>query len=198
MAYPTDIPPGFRSLCLYNIVYKDRLCLWKQKKDLLSVSGFPTALHYTMWKGFVDACRSDILSPVVPNVLFTLSILFAWCWAKSKELQSFALHSPLSGCTKLQFLYSNNLKSSVPLGNQLLLQVASVWESIIFKVGNNNTGEWVNSGVSWQKKILTILSVQFLTDHLKNPNKTTIKPLQPLPFYFQLTNNSRSILLLPS
>lgn len=113
---------------------------------------FQLYFNYTMWKCFIDACRSDILNPVLPDVLLALSILFAWCWAKSKELHRFALHSHVGGCTKSQLLYWNNLKSSVPWGDQLLFQVASVLESIIFKVGDNNTGEWVNSGVSWQKK----------------------------------------------
>lgn len=44
---------------------------------------------------------------------------------------------------------------------------------------------------------LTIVYVQFLTNNLKNPNKTTLKPLQALPTYFQLTSNSSSILLCP-
>lgn len=43
--------------------------------------------------------------------------------------------------------------------------------------------------------VLTIVSLQILTVHLENPNTTTLKPLQALPIYSQLTNNPRSILL---
>lgn len=89
------------SVCIILFTKTDDVSGNRKMTSCLSLV-FQLYFSYTMWKGFVDACSSDILSP---DVLFTLSFLFAWCWAKSKELHSFALHSHFSGCTKLQILH---------------------------------------------------------------------------------------------